>query len=58
MTMDKATDQERGVPFDAADAARRRRRSIAIAVALIVMVGLFYAATIIRMGANVMNRPL
>lgn len=39
-------------------AARRavRRRSIAIAVGLVVMVALFYAATIVRLGGAVANR--
>lgn len=37
---------------------RRRMRSIAIAVALGAMALMFYAATIVRMGGNVLNRPL
>jgi sugar phosphate isomerase/epimerase len=37
---------------------RQRMRSIAIAVALGAMVVMFYAATIVRMGGNVANRPL
>jgi hypothetical protein len=37
---------------------RQRGRSIAIALALGGFVLLFYAATIVRMGANVANRPL
>lgn len=37
---------------------RQRMRSIAIALALGAMVAMFYAATIVRMGGNVMNRPL
>jgi hypothetical protein len=37
---------------------RRRTRSIAIALALAALVLLFYAATIVRLGGNVMNRPL
>lgn len=37
---------------------RRRMRSIAIAVALGLMVVVFYVATIVRMGGNVMNRPM
>ena len=37
---------------------RQRMRSIAIAVALAAMVGLFYAATIVRLGGNVLNRSL
>lgn len=37
---------------------RRRARSIAIAVALVGLVVLFYLATIFRLGGNVFNRPL
>jgi len=37
---------------------RRRTRSVAIALALAALVLLFYAATIVRLGGNVMNRPL
>ncbi|MEQ1694306.1 MAG: hypothetical protein ABL901_00560 [Hyphomicrobiaceae bacterium] len=37
---------------------RQRARNIAIAVALGAMVLMFYAATIVRMGGNVVNRPL
>ncbi len=37
---------------------RRRARSIAIAVALAVLVGLFYAVTIAKLGSNILNRPL
>ena len=37
---------------------RRRMRSIAIAVALGVLVVIFYVATIVRMGGNVLNRPM
>lgn len=41
------------------DAKRRQRiRSVAIALALGFLVVLFYAATIVRLGGNVMNRPL
>ncbi|MGL4397234.1 MAG: protein CoxF [Hyphomicrobium sp.] len=35
-----------------------RRRSIAIALLLALMVGLFYAATIVRLGSNVVNRGM
>ena len=35
-----------------------RRRSIAIALLLGLMVVLFYAATIVRLGGNVMNHGL
>ena len=37
---------------------RRRLRSIAIALALAAMVVLFYVATIVRVGGNVLHRPL
>ena len=37
---------------------KQRSRNVGIALALGVMVLLFYAATIVRMGANVVNRPL
>jgi hypothetical protein len=37
---------------------RRRMRSIAIALALAGLVLLFYAATIVRLGGNVLNRPM
>lgn len=37
---------------------RQRTRSIALAVALGSLSLLFYAATIVRMGGNVKNRPL
>ena len=37
---------------------RQRTRSIAIAVALLGLVVLFYAATIVHLGGNVVNRPL
>ena len=37
---------------------RRRMRSIAIALALGALVILFYVATLVRLGGNVLNRPL
>jgi hypothetical protein len=37
---------------------RRRLRSIAIALALGALVVLFYVATIVRLGGNVLHRPL
>ena len=46
-------------PPDQRERERRQRgRSIAIALALGAMALLFYAATIVRMGGNVVNRPL
>jgi hypothetical protein len=37
---------------------RRKMRSIGIALALGALVILFYVATLVRLGGNVMNRPL
>lgn len=37
---------------------RRKTRSIAIALALAALVILFYVATIVRLGGNVIERPL
>lgn len=37
---------------------RQRMRSVAIALALVAMVALFYLATIVRLGGNVLNRPM
>ncbi len=40
------------------DIKRRRKRSLAIALALGAMVALFYAVTIAKLGPQVLNRPL
>jgi hypothetical protein len=48
------------VSEEQAEAERRKRqrmRSIAIAIALGVLVVLFYAATIVHLGGNALNRP-
>ena len=37
---------------------RQRMRSLAIALALAALVALFYAASIVRLGGNVFNRPM
>ena len=37
---------------------RQRRRSIAIALALAALAVLFFIVTIVRMGGNVLDRPL
>ncbi len=42
----------------AAEAKRRRIRSIAIALGLGFLVIMFYAATIVHLGANVANRAI
>ena len=40
------------------DLKRRRKRSLAIALALGVMVALFYAVTIAKLGPQILSRPL
>jgi hypothetical protein len=37
---------------------RQRMRSIAIGLTLAALVVLFYIATLVRLGGNVLNRPL
>lgn len=37
---------------------RQRMRSLAIALALAALVALFYAATIVRLGGNALNRAM
>ena len=37
---------------------QKRRRSVAIALALLGLVALFYVLTIVKLGGNVLNRPL
>jgi hypothetical protein len=39
-------------------AARRRKRSIALGLALGAVVLLFYALTIVKLGPGIMDRPL
>ncbi len=43
---------------DAERTRRQRLRSLAIALALVGLVALFYIATIVRLGGNVMNRAM
>ena len=39
-------------PFSPADMARRRKRSLVMALILAVLVVLFFATTIVRIGSN------
>jgi hypothetical protein len=45
-------------PFSPEDMARRRKRSIAMAIVLILLVGMFFVTTLVRLGANVAERAL
>jgi hypothetical protein len=55
-----AHDENGDTPQSLSEEARRRQRmrSWAIAGVLLFLVIAFYAATIVRLGSNVMNRPL
>ncbi|MCH9808127.1 MAG: hypothetical protein K0U74_10365 [Alphaproteobacteria bacterium] len=44
--------------LEAARAKRQRTRSIAIAVGLLLLVVMFYAATIVHLGGNAIQRPM
>jgi hypothetical protein len=50
--MDSNADEER------VRLKRQRMRSLAIGLALAALVALFYIATIVRLGGDVVNRPM
>ena len=54
--MDTATSMNAPVN-DEQDAARRRKRSIALGLVLGALVVLFYVITIVHMGGDVAKRP-
>ncbi|MEL6747871.1 MAG: hypothetical protein AAFO79_08690, partial [Pseudomonadota bacterium] len=51
-------DTAQGVVLTPEQEKRRNRRSIAIAVSLVALCVLFFVVTVVRLGANVANRPL
>ena len=51
-------DKIEGVRLTPEQHRRRKARSVAIAIVLAIVVGLFYAVTVAKLGANVLNRPL
>ena len=52
------TDDKDGVRLTAEQLRRRKARSVAIALSLAVLVGLFYVVTIATLGVNILDRPL
>lgn len=40
------------------EARRRKRRSLAIAAVLFALVALFYALTVVKLGPQILSRPL
>jgi hypothetical protein len=51
-------DDDDGIRLTEEERRRRRRRSIAIGLALAGVVVLFYLLTIVKLGPDIMNRPL
>lgn len=45
-------------PFSPEDMARRRRRSVALALVLAGLVVFFFVVTLVKTGPAIMNRPL
>jgi hypothetical protein len=45
-------------PFTPEDMARRRRRSVALAVILAILAVLFFVTTVVRLGSSVAERTI
>lgn len=60
MSGDEGMDDrdDNGIVLTEEQKRRRRARSIAIALALGALVLLFYVVTIVKLGPNVLHRPL
>jgi hypothetical protein len=52
--MDKSLPQA----FSPEDMKRRKRRSIVLAVVLVLLVAMFFVSTLIRLGANIAERTM
>ena len=55
---DKRPQQPAPAPFSPEDMARRRRRSIALALVLGGLVIFFFVVTLVKTGPAILNRPL
>jgi hypothetical protein len=49
---------DKPVAFSPEDLARRKRRSVALALILVAMVALFFISTVVRLGSGVVERTL
>ena len=49
---------KRVAAFSPEDMARRRRRSVALALVLVGLVVLFFVVTLVKTGPAIMNRPM
>jgi hypothetical protein len=56
--MDEVTKQPTGIRLTAQQLRARRARSIAIALALGAFVVVVFLVTIVRLGSNVLTRPM
>ncbi len=56
--MERAVADSDGHRNDADAQRQRKLRSWAIAAILLAMTGMFYAATIIRLGSNALNKAM
>jgi len=52
------TDKHTPIELTDAQQKARRKRSVAIALCLAAFVVIFYAVTVIKLGPDVLNRPL
>jgi len=57
-TMDDTPNPETGIRLTEAQLRARRARSIAIALALGAFVVVIFLVTLVRLGANVLTRPM
>ena len=55
---DQRTQPPAPAPFSPEDMARRRRRSIALALVLGGLVIFFFVVTLVKTGPAILNRPL
>jgi hypothetical protein len=55
---DQRPEQPSPAPFSPEDMARRRRRSIALALVLGGLVIFFFVVTLVKTGPAILNRPL
>lgn len=50
------TNNTQPTPFSPEDLARRRKRSVVMAIILVALVAMFFITTIVRLGANIAER--
>jgi hypothetical protein len=50
--------EKRVVPYSPEDLARRRRRSVALAIVLGLLVVMFFVTTVVRLGSSVAERTI